>query len=58
MEYKEKFELTSQIISAIINNPNIEVHVVKEFEEVGIKDKKTGAYMLISELVEYFTKFM
>lgn len=58
MEYKEKFELTSQIISAIINNPNIEVHLSKSFEEVGITDKKTGAYMLISELVEYLTKFM
>lgn len=58
MEYKEKFELTSQIICAIINNPNIEVHLSKNFEEVGIKDKKSGAYMLISELVEYFTKYM
>ena len=58
MDDKEKIQLVLPIVSAIISDSNIEVHFAKEFEEVGLKDKKSGAYMLITELIDYLTKYI
>ncbi len=58
MNGKEEFTLASTIVSSIIQNSNIEVHFAKDFEEVGLKDKQSGGYILIGELVDYLTRYL
>ena len=58
MDDKEKFQLVLPIVSAIISDSNIEVHFAKNFEEVGVKDKQSGSYMLVTELIDYLTKYI
>lgn len=57
MDSNEKRLFASQIISAILNQPNIEFRIEKDTAEVGIRDKQSGGYMTFYELYDYITRY-
>ena len=57
MDSNEKHLFASQIISAILSQPNIEFRIAKDDVEIGIRDKQSGGYMTFYELYDYITKY-
>ena len=57
MDSSEKRLFASQIISAILSQPNIEFRIAKDVKEIGIRDKQSGGYMTFYELYDYITKY-
>lgn len=57
MDSNEKHLFASEIISAILNQPNIEFRIAKDTLEIGIRDKQSGGYMTYYELYSYIMKY-
>lgn len=57
MDSNEKRLYAAQIMSAILNQPNIELRIAKDNVEVGIRDKQSGGYMTFYELYDYITSY-
>lgn len=57
MDSNEKRVYAAQIMSAILNQPNIELRIAKDNVEVGIRDKQSGGYMTFYELYDYITRY-
>jgi hypothetical protein len=57
MDSNDKRLFASQIISAVINQPNIELRIAKDNVELGVRDKQSGGYMTFYELYDYITKY-
>lgn len=55
MNDKDKYQLASEIVSIVVSKPNIEVNIAKNNREVGITDRKNGAYLSLHEFINYLT---